>query len=171
MKRKLFITVGILLNIAAIVIPFLGFKKWDILLVIVISAILWIINGIIGVTNNKIPLMWWFIQPKKRIFHKDLGELWAEESHFDGEVPKIHVYEYGFLSLRIIASIDIDTVLSVTSTVQTPIENIKRKLKNSLDAIHNVRELKKAESTLDQWDGYFDTASKRDDKLKDLGIK
>lgn len=160
MNIKLFITIGILHNLIFLSLPFLIFQKADVA-GIIIYYVLFIVymaaSMIISVGTGRMPVNLWFFRPKKRIY-SEWGEYWIDI--WDKKAlyhPKkiVYIYKLGFFSFNKIAEVDY-------------IENLntmKVNIKSKLDEIN-----KKERTIFDDWDGYLDKSSGREDKLNKLGI-
>lgn len=178
MARIVFTTLGALLNLAQLVFPFwawtteLKFVKggptfggWDFLGYYLILVVYLVIIAIIYFISDICPPSWWFVSPKKRIYHTDLGVLWAEISERDDHsgTKEMTIWKQYWLFSKRIANVEYtdnrDLLIS--------------RAKTELDGFVLKREKEKKKSknpAFDEWDGYIDKQSKRDDKLNGIGI-
>ena len=150
MRKKIFITTGILLNIAMIVVPIILINNlWAIIPIIVSFALTFILSFITVNYNFMLPF-WWFLVPKKKIFHKDLGTLYIERIN-----NEIVVYEYNFLYILTIGDVSYSEDINV----------LTKSFNYMLDNVILERNKK---DFLNDWDGYLDKQTKREDKLNDI---
>jgi len=173
MARLIFTTLGALLNLAQLAFPFwayatgfkIGFKSFegtDIIIYFFLLVAYSLLVGIVYITNDVVPLTWWFASPKKRICHAELGTLWAEISDSDHSTQKEMTIwkQYWLFSMKI-------AQVEYTDSKDLLIQRTKREL----DELHSKRRQKKSKNpAFDEWDGYLDAQSKRDDKLNGIGI-
>lgn len=161
MNIKLYITIGILHNLIFLSLPFFLFQKLDvagIIIYYVLFIVYMVISMIISVgSTRRIPVNLWFFRPEKRIY-SECGEYWIDiwdKQNLYNPKKIVYIYKLGFFSFSKIAEVDY-------------IENLntmKVNIKSKLDEIN-----KKEKTIFDDWDGYLDKASGRDDKLNKLGI-
>ena len=160
MNIKLYITIGILHNLIFLSLPFFLFQKLDvagIIIYYVLFIVYMVISMIISVGSKRIPINLWFFRPEKRIY-SECGEYWIDiwdKQNLYNPKKIVYIYKLGFFSFNKISEVDY-------------IENLntmKVNIKSKLDEIN-----KKERTIFDDWDGYLDKASGRDDKLNKLGI-
>lgn len=108
----------------------------------------------------------WFIAPDKRMFHAELGEVWASFADDKTGFPsdkKVYLYKQRWLYLKEIG------VVEYTDSK----ESLVRRIKSELDTYcaKKILSKKKNKSVLDDWDGYFDDQSRREDRLNQIGLE
>lgn len=161
MNIKLYITIGILHNLIFLSLPFFIFQKTDVAGIIIyyILFILYMVISLVitAVGSKRIPINLWFFRPEKRIY-SEWGEYWIDiwDKRVVYQQKKIvYIYKLGFFSFNKISELDYIENL----------DTMKVNIKSKLDEIN-----KKEKTIFDDWDGYLDKASGRDDKLNKLGI-
>lgn len=177
MSRKIFITIGVIFNLIQLAFPFWAwttefkfhskvFGGLDIPIYFLLLVVYFLVIGLIYFTRDITCLSWWFAGPNKRIYHSELGELWAdiEELNDYSSTKVMTIYkQYWLYSKRI-------TYIEYTDNRDLLISRTKAEL----DGIYlekNKKKKKKSENpAFDEWDGYFDKQSERDDKLDKIGI-
>lgn len=178
MSRFIFKTIGILLNTIQILFPFWAwstgleisfgskthpFGGWDTGFYLLCLVVYLTIVALFYFINNMCPPSWWFASPKKRIYHAELGTLWAEISERDDHSTQkeMTIWKQYWLFSKQIAQVE------YTHNTELLIQRTKREL----DDLYSKRLQKKSKNpTFDEWDGYLDKQSKRDDKLNGIGI-
>lgn len=162
MNIKLFIKIGILHNLIFLSLPFFLFQKTDVTEIIIyytVFILYMLASTIISATGmSRIPVNIWFFRPQKKIY-TEWGEYWIEIWDKRGSLyhPKkiVIIYKLGFFSIRKIGEVDyVDNL-----------ETMKSRIKNTLTDINY-----KEKTVLDDWDGYLDKQSEREDKLNKLGV-
>ena len=161
MNRKIYIGLGILMNIVELTIPAL-FSGWGILIAYLLLLVYLFATLVISFGNNYCPISFWFWSPDKRIYHDGLGVLFSGTPTVDDKVEWIHIYKQRWLYQVEIAKVE------YTDNLHTLVIRTKSKL-DDLYQKENVEKNKK--TAFEEWDGYLDTQSKRDDKLNKLGVK
>ena len=163
MKRKTFITIGILINILELTLPLL-FNDWGILIAYIVSAVYVLGVLILYYTNDRIPLTFWFDRYKE-IYHSDYGTLYTEimqknpNGRFAEDKKKyLYIYEQRWLSLKLLTKVE----------YYDDINRLINSTKYELDKLYKESGV---DVNFEKWDGYLDTESKRDDKLNKLGVK
>lgn len=181
MARIIFTTLGALLNLVQLALPFWAwatglevgfgpkthpFGGWEIGFYFIYLVAYFLLVGIVYITNDVVPLTWWFASPKKRIYHSEFGVLWAEvEELNDHSGTKVMTIwkQYWLFSKRI-------TYVEYTDNRDLLISRTKTEL-DSLSKVKKEKVEKKSKNpAFDDWDGYIDKQSKRDDKLNGIGI-
>ena len=163
MKRKTFITLGILMNLLELTVPLL-FNSWGILIAYLVSAGYVLAVMVINFTNDMTPLTFWFYKYKE-IYHSGYGTLYTEimqknpGGRFVEDRKKyLYIFEQRWLSLKLLTKVeyhdDINRLISST--------------KYELDKLYKESGV---DVNFEKWDGYLDTQSKRDVKLNKLGVK
>lgn len=112
---------------------------------------------ITAVGSKRIPINLWFFRPEKRIY-SEWGEYWIDiwdKKNSYNQKKIVYIYKLGFFSFNKIAEVDYIEDLNI----------MKKNIKSKLDEIN-----KKERTIFDDWDGYLDKASGREDKLNKLGI-
>ncbi len=161
MNRKIYIGLGILMNLVEITIPAL-FSGWGILIAYLLLLVYLLATGVASVGNNYCPPSFWFWSANKRIYHDGLGTLYSDTPIINDKAEWIHIYKQRWLY-----QVEI-TKVEYTDNLQTLVIRIKSKL----DDIYQKENNEKTKySAFEEWDGYLDTQSKRDDKLNKLGVK
>jgi hypothetical protein len=161
MNRKIYIGIGILMNLVEITIPAL-FSGWGILIAYLLLLVYLLATGVASFSNNYCPISFWFWSANKRIYHDGLGVLYSDTPIIHDKAEWIHIYKQRWLY-----QVEI-TKVEYTDNLQTLVIRIKSKL----DDIYQKENNEKTKySTFEEWDGYLDTQSKRDDKLNKLGVK
>lgn len=90
----------------------------------------------------------------KRIYYSDLGEFYVRYGH-----TEIDVYRQDFFASKHLFSCD----------YYGDIDGLKRQIESKLRSIYSTElEEKERKKKFLNWDGYVDTTSKRDDKLKKI---
>lgn len=159
-KRKIYQAIGITTWILTFLPIFFGW--WILTLLLILIYLIMAFKQI----PKKIPFMWFFLSPTKRIVHSDLGDFWMYDFLTDAENNNIEIYEQGIFSANSIFSTYIYNDLNFTIG----------KIKGTLDdmyskQIEQKRTKKEKEAMLKSWDGYLDPVVRRDEKLNDIGIK
>ena len=157
MKTKVYITLGIIMNLILLGAPLL-FTGWHIFFAYLGSLSYLILSVIICASNDLYSVTFWF-SPFKKIYHSDYGTLYTEVFQPLGQVKQIAIYEQKWLCRKLICSLHYND----------NIEFFKKDIKRELDKVYKER-LKNDNSNFENWDGYLDTQSKRDDKLTKIGI-
>ena len=158
MKTKVYITIGIIMNLILLGAPLL-FTGWHIFFAYIGSLLYILVTGLVNVMYDRCPPSYWFF-PYKKIYHSDLGELYCEAGKpSKNETEKVYIYEQRWLSITKIAEV----------SYTDDIEDLKKLIKTQLDHVYYLR-MKDNSSDFEKWDGYLDTQSKRDDKLNQLGL-
>lgn len=178
MARIIFTTLGALLNLAQLALPFWAwttglkvgfgpkthpFGGWDIGFYFLCLVVYLFGVFIIYSLSDICPPSWWFASPKKRICHAELGTLWAEISDRGDHsgTKEMTIWKQYWLFSKQIAQVE------YTDSKELLIQRTKREL----DGLHSKRRQKKSKTpAFDEWDGYLDAQSKRDDKLNGIGI-
>ncbi len=178
MSRKIFITIGVIFNLTQLLFPFwawateLTFVKdgpvfggWDFLGYYMILLVYLLIIGVFYSFRDVVPPSWWIFSPKKRIVHGELGELWAEIATDNGNNKVMRIYKQFWLYSKIITEVEYtDDKYSLISLTKHKLDYIVRERETE-------KEKKKSENpAFDEWDGYLDKQSERDDKLNKIGI-
>ena len=163
MKRKTFITLGILINILELTLPLL-FNDWGILIAYLLSAVYVLGVLILYYTNDRIPLTFWFDRYKE-IYHSDYGTLYTEimQKNPNGRFAEdrmkyLYIFEQRWLSLKLLTKVE----------YYDDINRLINSTKYELDKLYKESGV---DVNFEKWDGYLDTESKRDDKLNKLGVK
>ena len=163
MKRKTFITIGILINILELTLPLL-FNGWGILIAYLVSALYVLGVMILYYTNDRIPLTFWFDRYKE-IYHSDYGTLYTEimqknpNGRFAEDKKKyLYIFKQRWLSLKLLTKVE----------YHDDINKLINSTKYELDKLYKESGV---DVNFEKWDGYLDTESKRDDKLNKLGVK
>jgi hypothetical protein len=160
MNRKIYIVLGILMNIVQITIPAL-FSGWGILIAYLLLLSYLLVTLVASVSNNYCPLSFWFWSANKRIYHDGFGTLYSGTPETHDNVDWIHIYKQRWLYQVKIAKV------KYTDNLNTLVIRIK----SELDELYNKQNVEKNKySTFEEWDGYLDKESKRDDKLNKLGL-
>lgn len=161
MNIKLFIKIGILHNLTFLSLPFFIFQKTDVAGIIIyyILFIFYMAVSLVitAVGSKRIPINLWFFRPEKRIY-SEWGEYWIDiwDKRVVYQQKKIvYIYKLGFFSFSKIAELDYIENLNI----------MKVNIKSKLDEIN-----KKEKTIFDDWDGYLDKQSEREDKLNKLGV-
>jgi hypothetical protein len=149
------------MNIVELTIPAL-FSGWGILIAYLLLLVYLFATLVISFGNNYCPISFWFWSPDKRIYHDGLGVLFSGTPTVDDKVEWIHIYKQRWLYQVEIAKVE------YTDNLHTLVIRTKSKL-DDLYQKENVEKNKK--TAFEEWDGYLDTQSKRDDKLNKLGVK
>jgi len=161
MNRKIYIGLGILMNIVELTIPAL-FSGWGILIAYLLLLVYLFATLVISFGNNYCPISFWFWSPDKRIYHDGFGTLYSGAPTTHDKVEWIHIYKQRWLYQVEIAKVE------YTDNLHTLVIRTKSKL----DDIYQKENAEKNKKTaFEEWDGYLDTQSKRDDKLNKLGVK
>ena len=162
MNIKLFITIGILHNLILLSLPFFLFQKTDVAGIIIYYVLLivyMVISMIISVGGTRrIPVNLWFFRPEKRIY-SEWGEYWIDiwdKADMYKQKKIVYIYKLGFFSFNKIAELD----------YKDNLESMKLGIKNVLSDINY-----KEKTVFDDWDGYLDKKTEREDKLNKLGVK
>jgi hypothetical protein len=163
MKRKTFITIGILINILELTLPLL-FNGWGILIAYLVSAVYVLGVLVLYYTNDRIPLTFWFDRYKE-IYHSDYGTLYTEimqknpNGRFvEDRMKYLYIFEQRWLSLKLLTKVE----------YHDDINKLIYSTKYELDKLYKESGV---DVNFEKWDGYLDTESKRDDKLNKLGVK
>ena len=163
MKRKTFITIGILMNILELTLPLL-FNGWGILIAYLVSILYLATVMVLYYTNDRTPLSFWFDRYKE-IYHSDYGTLYTEimqknpNGRFVEDRKKyLYIYEQRWLSLKLLTKVE----------YHDDINKLINSTKYELDKLYKESGV---DVNFEKWDGYLDTESKRDDKLNKLGVK
>jgi hypothetical protein len=161
MNRKIYIGLGILMNLVEITIPAL-FSGWGILIAYLLLLVYLLATGVASFSNNYCPPSFWFWSAGKKIYHNGFGILYSDTPVPHDKVEWIHIYKQRWLYQVEIAKVE------YTDNLHTLVIRTKSKL----DDLYNKENVEKNKySTFEEWDGYLDTQSKRDDKLNKLGVK
>jgi hypothetical protein len=165
MNRKIYIGLGILMNLVEITIPAL-FSGWGILIAYLLLLVYLLATGVASFSNNYCPPSFWFWSAGKKIYHNGFGILYSDTPDIrekaGPQTELIHIYKQRWLYQVEIAKVE------YTDNLHTLVIRIKSKL----DDLYNKENVEKNKySTFEEWDGYLDTQSKRDDKLNKLGVK
>jgi hypothetical protein len=161
MNRKIYIGLGILINIVELAIPAL-FSGWGILIAYLCLLAYLIVTLVASLSNDYCPITFWFWSSDKKIYHDGFGILYSGTPTPHDKVECIHIYKQRWLY-----QVEI-TKVEYTDNLHTLVIRTKMKL-DDLYQKENVEKNKK--TTFEEWDGYLDTQSKRDDKLNKLGVK
>ena len=163
MKRKTFITLGILINILELTLPLL-FNGWGILIAYLVSILYLATVMVLYFTNDMSPLTFWFVKYKE-IYHSDYGTLYTEimqknpNGRFAEDRKKyLYIYEQRWLSLKLLTKVE----------YHDDINRLINSTKYELDKLYKESGV---DVNFEKWDGYLDNESKRDDKLNKLGVK
>lgn len=162
MKRKTFITIGILINILELTLPLL-FNGWGILIAYLVSAVYVLAVMVLYFTNDMSPLSFWFIKYKE-IYHSGYGTLYTEimqnpNGRFaEDRMKYLYIFEQRWLSLKLLTKVE----------YHDDINRLINSTKYELDKLYKESGV---DVNFEKWDGYLDTESKRDDKLNKLGVK
>ena len=163
MKRKTFITIGILINILELTLPLL-FNGWGILIAYLVSILYLATVMVLYYTNDRIPLTFWFDRYKE-IYHSDYGTLYTEimqknpNGRFvEDRMKYLYIFEQRWLSLKLLTKVE----------YHDDINKLINSTKYELDKLYKESGV---DVNFEKWDGYLDTESKRDDKLNKLGVK
>ena len=161
MNRKIYITLGILMNIVELTIPAL-FSGWGILIAYLCLLAYLLATLVASFSNDYCPISFWFWSSDKRIYHNGFGTLFSGTPVKHDKVEWIHIYKQRWLYQVEIAKVE------YTDNLHTLVIRTKSKL----DDIYQKENAEKNKKTaFEEWDGYLDTQSKRDDKLNKLGVK
>lgn len=159
MNPKLFITIGILHNLIFLSLPFFIFQKTDVGGIIIYYALFIFYMAvslvITAVGSKRIPINLWFFKPEKRIY-SEWGEYWIDiwDKKVVYQQKKIvYIYKLGFFSFSKVAELD----------YKDNLESMKLGIKNVLCDINY-----KEKTVFDDWDGYLDKKSEREDKLNKI---
>jgi hypothetical protein len=160
MKRKTYIAAGILMNLIELGLPLLG-NGWGILVgYLVIFSYLFLVV-LLYFVYGMAPVSLWFDRYKK-IYHADFGVLYTEILT-DNKVDYVRILEQRWFYMKKIVQVQ----------YADDIQYLTKRIKLELDNLHNERVAKsmvRKWSKYNEWDGYLDTESKRDDKLNKLGL-
>jgi len=163
MKRKTFITLGILMNILELTLPLL-FNGWGILIAYLVSAVYVISVMVLYFTNDMSPLTFWFVKYKE-IYHSGYGTLYTEimsknpgARFVEDRRKNLYIFEQRWLSLKLLTKVE----------YHDDINRLINSTKYELDKLYKESGV---DVNFEKWDGYLDTESKRDDKLNKLGVK
>ena len=172
MERKIFITLGKITTLIHLTLPFIiwgsslsTMKPSDIFakyaLYYLILIVYYFIMLFICASNDIHSHAFWFFAPSKRIFHADAGEFWAS---FDNNPTgkKVDLFKQRWLYLVNIGSVEYtDNQDVLVSRIKSEIDRYNSK---------NVQKKHKSKSVLDNWDGYVDDKSRREDRLNQIGF-
>jgi hypothetical protein len=162
MNRKIYITLGILINIVEITLPVILFSGWGILIAYLLLLAYLIGTGAASFSNDYCPITFWFWSSDKKIYHDGFGILYSSTPTTQGGIEWIHIYKQRWLY-----QVEI-TKVEYTDNLHTLV--IRTKM--MLDDLYQKENAEKNKKTaFEEWDGYLDTQSKRDDKLNKLGVK
>lgn len=160
---KTFITLGILMNLLELTIPLL-FNSWGILIAYLVSVVYVLGVMLLYLTNDMTPLTFWFYKYKE-IYHTGYGTLYTEINPInpngrfvEDRRKNLYIFEQRWLSLKLLTKVE----------YHVDINRLINSTKYELDKLYKESV---ADSKFEQWDGYLDTESKRDDKLNKLGVK
>ena len=162
MERKSFITLGILMNIVELIGPSL-LSGWGILIGYITVLLYIVVIGFVYTSNKIIPVSLWFFTSFKKIYHSGFGTLYTEirnekKKSLQGN---LFIYEQRWFYMRLIGKVDYTQDLTILIT----------RIKSKLDNLYLIIKTKNDKHTnFDNWDGYLDIQSKRDDKLNKLGV-
>jgi hypothetical protein len=163
MKRKTFITLGILMNLLELTVPLL-FNSWGILIAYFVSAVYVLAVMVLYFTNDMSPLTFWFVKYKE-IYHSGYGTLYTEITPIrpngkfvEDRRKNLYIFEQRWLSLKLLTKVEYH-------------DDINRLINSTKYELDKLYKESGADSKFEQWDGYLDTESKRDDKLNKLGVK
>jgi hypothetical protein len=160
MNRKIFITLGILMNLSMIIVPILLLSGWNIIIAYLCLLAYMLGVGFIYVYNESVPPSWWFGGATKKIYHSGFGTIYSLLSENEHKtITDLVIYEQKWFCQKQILKID------YTENIDVLISRVKKGLDNKYLLMQE-----KAETPFEKWDGYLDTQSKRDDKLNKLGI-
>ena len=176
MERKIFITLGKLTTLIHLTLPFIiwgsslsTMKPSDIFakygLYYLILIVYYFIMLLICAFNDIHSHAFWFFAPSKRIFHADAGEFWASFDNnptgYNSE-KKVDLFKQRWLYLVNIGSVEYtDNQDILVSRIKSEIDRYNSK---------NVQKKHKSKSVLDNWDGYVDDKSRREDRLNQIGF-
>ena len=159
MNIKLFIKIGILHNLTFLSLPFFIFQKTDVAGIIIYYAlfILYMLVSLVitAVGSKRIPINLWFFRPEKRIY-SEWGEYWIDiwDKKVVYQQKKIvYIYKLSFFSFSKVAELD----------YKDNLESMKLGIKNVLSDINY-----KEKTVFDDWDGYLDKQSERENKLNKI---
>lgn len=159
-KRKTYQAIGIATWILTFLPIFFGW--WILTLLLILVYLILIIKQM----PKKIPFMWFFLAPTKRIVHSDMGYFWMHDFMTEEENNRTDIYEQGIFSTKSIFSAYIYDDLNFTiNTIKGTLDEMYSK------QIDLQRTKKKKEDMLKSWDGYLDPVARREDKLNDIGVK
>lgn len=163
MKRKTFITLGILMNLLELTVPLL-FNGWGILIAYLLLIVYVLAVLVIYVMNDMHPLTFWFYKYKE-IYHSGYGTLYTEirsknpsGKFVEDRRTNLYIFEQGWLSLKLLTKVEYH-------------DDINRLINSAKYELDKLYKESGSDSKFEQWDGYLDTESKRDDKLNKLGVK
>jgi hypothetical protein len=161
MNRKIYITLGILLNLIELISPIILGSGWGILILYLVLAGYLLITLITAVFNNYCPLSYWFWSASKKIYHDGFGVLYSRVDQED-KSEFLMIYKQRWLYQVLLEKVD------YTDDIHT----LTTRTKYRLDELYKKERYEKHKySNFEEWDGYLDAQSKRDDKLNSLGIK
>lgn len=149
------------MNIVEVTIPAL-FSGWGILIAYLLLLVYLLATLVASFSNNYCPISFWFWSADKRIYHDGLGTLYSGTPVTQNKVECIYIYKQRWLYQIEIAKVE------YTDNLHTLVIRTKSKLD---DLYQKEKSEKNKYSTFEEWDGYLDTQSKRDDKLNKLGVK
>ncbi len=158
-KRKIYKTIGIVTWILTFIPILFG---WWVLTPILIAVYLIVL---IKQIPEKIPFIWFFLAPTKRIVHSELGDFWIHDFLMDDQ-ERVDVYKQGIFYAESIFAV------AIYNDINFMTKNIKKTLEEIYGAkILQQRLKKERETMLKNWDGYLDTVARRDEKLDGIGVK
>ena len=161
MNRKIYIGLGILINLVELSLPVIISSGWGILLGYLLVLVYLIGTLFISAANNYFPITFWFWAAKKRIYHDGFGTLWSMIEG-DDKVEYLLIYKQRWMYQILLTKVEYtDNIGTLTGRTKMKLDGLYEK--------ENVDKYKYR--SFDEWDGYLDQQSKRDDKLNKLGVK